>query len=123
MQFSQAGFTAAEFVVLLSSVVAGRQGAAFPRNRAACGHAPERVLAAPASGRNSIWNVIVPADGTSAAAVSNGDFGTSAFYGQLSDKPLPALYVACGVSDAKHNGWSRIKRRAPCWRQRMFRSR
>jgi len=34
----------------------------------------------------------VPADGTSAAAVLNEDFGTSAFYGQLSDKPTACLY-------------------------------
>jgi len=35
----------------------------------------------------------VPADGTSAAAVLNEDFGTSAFYGQLSDKPTACLYL------------------------------
>jgi hypothetical protein len=28
---------------------------------------------------NSIWSVIVPADGTRAATVGNGDFGTSPF--------------------------------------------
>jgi hypothetical protein len=27
--------------------------------------------------RNSIWSIIVPADGTRAATVENGDFGTS----------------------------------------------
>ena len=36
------------------------------------------------------WSVIVPADGTRAATVGNGDFGTSAFFGLLSDKPLLA---------------------------------
>jgi hypothetical protein len=51
------------------------------------------VLTAPASERNSIWSVIVPADGTRAALQRNGDFGTSAFFGQLSDKPLLALYL------------------------------
>jgi hypothetical protein len=40
--------------------------------------------------RNSIWSVIVPADGTRAATVGNGDFGRSAFFGPLSDKPLLA---------------------------------
>jgi hypothetical protein len=35
-------------------------------------------------------NVIVPADGTSAATVGNGDFGTSPIFGQLSGKPLLA---------------------------------
>jgi hypothetical protein len=29
---------------------------------------------------------IVPADGTSAAKLKSGDFGTPSFYGQLSDK-------------------------------------
>jgi hypothetical protein len=37
------------------------------RTRVARGHAARSVLAAPASERNSIWSVIVPADGTSAA--------------------------------------------------------
>jgi hypothetical protein len=41
--------------------------------------------------------VIVPADGTRAATVRNGDFGTSPVFGQLSDKPLLAYlsYVVC----------------------------
>jgi hypothetical protein len=43
---------------------------------------------APAPERNSILNIIVPADGTRAATVGNGDFGTSPIFGQLSDKPL-----------------------------------
>ena len=46
-----------------------------------------RVPTAPASERNSIWSVVVPADGTKAATVGNGDFGTSPIFGQLSDKP------------------------------------
>ncbi len=45
---------------------------------------------APRIERNSIWSVIVPADGTRAATVGNGDFGRSAFFGPLSDKPLLA---------------------------------
>ena len=45
---------------------------------------------APAPERNSILNVIVPADGTRAATVGNGDFGTSPIFGQLSGKPLLA---------------------------------
>jgi len=40
--------------------------------------------------RSSIWGVIVPADGTSAATEGNGDFGTSPIFGQLSDKPALA---------------------------------
>ena len=57
----------------------------------------ERVLMASASKRNSIWSVIVPADGTRTATVGNGDFGTSPIFGQLSDKPLLACsyYVGC----------------------------
>ena len=70
-------------------------------------------FAAPASGRNSIWNVIVPADGTSAAAISNGDFGTSAFYGQLSDKPLPACIRHVGYRTQSTMAGREHKRRAP----------
>ena len=50
---------------------------------------------------------IVPADGTTAATVRNGDFGTSPFFEQLSDKPQLACTYLCGLSDAKHNGGSR----------------
>jgi hypothetical protein len=60
-----------------------------------------------ASECNSIWSVIVPADGTRAATVCNGDFGTSPIFGQLSDKPLLASIGSCGVSGAKNNGGSR----------------
>jgi hypothetical protein len=57
------------------------------------------VLMAPASKRNSIWSVIVPADGTRAANLVTGDFGTSPIFVQLSDKPtLPTLF---GVSERK----------------------
>jgi hypothetical protein len=51
----------------------------------------EPVLMAPAPERNSILNVIVPADGTRAATVGNGDFGTSPIFGQLSGKPPPVF--------------------------------
>ena len=54
--------------------------------------------------RTSILNVIVPADGTRAATVGNGDFGTSPIFGQLSDKRLLACTGLCGVSDVKNNG-------------------
>jgi hypothetical protein len=37
-----------------------------------------------------IWSVIMPADGTRAANVGIGDFGTSPIFLQLSDKPLLA---------------------------------
>jgi hypothetical protein len=43
--------------------------------------------------RSSIWSVIVPADGTSAATEGNGDFGTSPIYGQLLDKPTACLHL------------------------------
>src|SRR6266498_1104474 len=46
----------------------------------------------------------------------NGDFGTSAFFGQLSDKPLLACIWSHGVRGAKRNAWSKIKRWAPSWR-------
>jgi hypothetical protein len=52
---------------------------------------------APTPERNSILNVVVPADGTRAATVGNGDFGTSPIFGPLSDKPLLICvqYVGC----------------------------
>ena len=52
-------------------------------------------------------NIIVPADGTSAATMRNGDFGTSPFFEQLSDKPQLACVGLCGLSDAKRNSGSR----------------
>ena len=51
---------------------------------------------APAREPNSIWSVIVPTDGTRAANMGTGDFGTSPI-GQLSDK----------CRNVKHNGGSR----------------
>ena len=36
----------------------------------------------------------------------SGDFGTSPFYGQLSDKPLACLYYL-GIPDLKHKSGSR----------------
>ena len=59
--------------------------AARVRTRTGCG-----VPRASASERNSICSVIVPADGTRLPLQGNGDFGTSAFFGQLSDKPVLA---------------------------------
>jgi hypothetical protein len=56
------------------------------------------------SGCNSIWSVIVPADGTRAATVRNGDFGTSPIFGQLSDKPLLASLWLSGARVVK-NQW------------------
>ena len=58
--------------------------------------------------RSSIWSVIVPADGTSAATEGNGDFGTSPIFGQLSDKPLLACDSLYGVSEVKEQWRSRI---------------
>jgi hypothetical protein len=49
----------------------------------------------------------VPADGTTAATVRNGDFGTSPFFEQLSDKPQHACVGLCGDSSVKHNSGSR----------------
>ena len=50
----------------------------------------------PAPERNSILNVIVPADGTRAATVGNGDFGTSPIFGQLPGKLLLARVQQVG---------------------------
>jgi hypothetical protein len=52
-------------------------------------------------------NVFVPADGTTAATVQNGDFGASLFFEQLSDKPQLACVCLSGLSDAKHNSGPR----------------
>ena len=53
---------------------------------------------APARERNSSWSVIVPTDGTRAANMGTGDFGTSPIFGQLSDKPLLAsILIIWGV--------------------------
>ena len=65
---------------------------------------PAGVPATPTTGRNSIRSVVVPADGTSAATVGNGDFGTSPFFGQLSGQQLPACTWSRGVPGVKHNG-------------------
>jgi hypothetical protein len=47
-----------------------------------------RMLIASADKRKSVFQtVIAPADGTITAALGNGDFGTSPFFGQLSDEP------------------------------------
>jgi hypothetical protein len=58
-----------------------------------------------ASEFNSIWSVIVPADGTRTATVGNGDFGTSPLLlgSSRTSRCLPVFgYV--GVSDVKNNG-------------------
>ena len=49
----------------------------------------------------------------------SADFGTSAFFGLLSDKPLLACTLLHGVSDAKHNGWSKKLTRT-CRAGRLF---
>jgi hypothetical protein len=46
---------------------------------------------------------IVPADGTSAANWGSGDFGTSPFLGQLTDKTLLGRTWPHGVPDVKNN--------------------
>jgi hypothetical protein len=56
---------------------------------------------APESKCNSIWSIIVPADGTRAAILGNGDFGTSPIFVQLSDKPLLASAWVLGVLEHK----------------------
>ncbi len=63
------------------------------------------MLMAHASECNSIWSVIVPTDGTRAATVWNGDFGTSPIFGQRSDKPLLASIRLRGVSERKAQWW------------------
>jgi hypothetical protein len=62
------------------------------RERRAAQHAAGSGAEAttPTSARNSIWSVIMPADGTRAASAGNGDFGRSPIFGQLSGEPLLA---------------------------------
>jgi hypothetical protein len=57
----------------------------------------ERMLIASVTNIYFWRGIIVLADGTTAATAENGDFGTSPFFGQLSDKALLAchLYVGC----------------------------
>jgi hypothetical protein len=59
------------------------------------------VLIASGSKRNSIFECNVPADGTRAANVRTGDFGTSPIFVQLSSKPLLASVCLVGVSEHK----------------------
>jgi hypothetical protein len=61
----------------------------------------EPVPLAPAPESNSIWSIITPADGTRAANVGTGDFGTSPIFVQLSDKPLLASVYLFGVPERK----------------------
>lgn len=51
--------------------------------------------------------LLVPADGTRAANVGIGDFGTSPIFVQLSDKPLLPVSGYLGCRNIKHNGGSR----------------
>jgi len=52
----------------------------------------------------------VPADGTSAAAEGNGDFGRSPIFGQLSDKLLLVLCIHVGVPNLRHKSSWEFKR-------------
>ena len=52
------------------------------------------------------WIVIVPADGTRAANVGTGDFGTSPIFVQLSDKLRLVRIRSHGESHLKRNGAS-----------------
>jgi hypothetical protein len=79
-----------------------RCGVARHKQRADVGG---RVLMAHASEFNSIWSIIVPADGTRTATVGNGDFGTSPLLlgSSRTSRCLPVSgYV--GVSGVKNNG-------------------
>jgi hypothetical protein len=63
---------------------------------------------APTRERNSILSVIMPTDGTRAAYVGTGDFGTSPIFVQLSDKQHTCQYAYyVERRNVKHNGGSR----------------
>jgi hypothetical protein len=51
------------------------------------------------SRKRTIWTAYLPADGNRAAYVGTRDFGTSPIFVQLSDKPLLASALVCGVSE------------------------
>src|SRR4029077_3720776 len=64
--------------------------------------------------QTSIFGVfIVPADGTTAATAGNGNFGTSPFFGQLTDKPLLAFTCLNVVPEVTNNSDSKIKPGTP----------
>jgi hypothetical protein len=86
-----------------------RCGVARHKQRADVGG---RVLMAHASEFNSIWSVIVPADGTRTATVGERRLRYfAAFVGQLSDKPLLASIWLCGGVGRKEQ-WRIEKLRA-----------
>jgi hypothetical protein len=58
----------------------------FGERMRAAQHGHTRAGAYGTRTRTQIYSIIAPADGTRC----NGDFGTSAFFGQLLDKPLLA---------------------------------
>jgi hypothetical protein len=75
--------------------------------RRARGTQPTGACPAPASERDSIWSVIAPADGTRAATVWKRRLRYVCVFGLPSDKPLLACSYLFGISDVKHNGWTR----------------
>ena len=82
------------------------------RTRTGCG-----VLTAPTSERNSIWSVIVPADGTRAATVKKRRLRyVCVFLGNSrTSRCLPVSgHMGCGAQSAMAG--QKIKRWAPSWR-------
>ena len=116
------------FHPLLNSPCCSRQlsqaGKAPPsrgKRAAAAGHAPSGCLRHPHPDATRFEPLSCCAI-SALPAVSNGDLGTSAFYwaalGQATACPAVGMW---GIG-RNFSGWSRIKRRAPCWPQRTFRS-
>jgi len=74
---------------------------------AACGHAPDAGCLRLAT----LFGVLLCLPTAPGLPLQgHGDFGTSAFFGQPSDKPVLARIRSHGVRGAKRNGWSKIKR-------------
>jgi len=61
---------------------------------------PMRVLTAPAP--NAILSGVCLPTASALPAEESAGFGRSAFYGQLSDKPLLACHRTMGASERKH---------------------
>jgi hypothetical protein len=84
---------------------------AWDARRAARGHAPDAGCLGHPHPNATLFAVLLCLPTAPGLPLQgNGDFGTSAFFGQLSDKPVLARIRSHGVQGAKRNGWSKIKR-------------
>ena len=64
---------------------------------------PTRLPMAPAPNATQFQVLLCLPTAPALPTEGSGDFGTSPFYGQLSDKPQLAFINSSGVPDVKHN--------------------